>query len=117
MTLDDLKNKWLFLAYSAKKDGTEDSEEEKQQSYRDNINRHYAGAKGVGRFSCDRLGKYLNIITIKDEINSKIEQLSVNWTSFEEDSNKEIMDISVSHQTLFLDGARKKRLFNDFLYK
>ena len=36
MTLDDLKNKWLFLAYSAKKDGSEDSEEdEKQQSYRD----------------------------------------------------------------------------------
>ena len=26
MTLDDLKNKWLFLAYSAKKDGSEDSE-------------------------------------------------------------------------------------------
>ena len=64
MTLDDLKNKWLFLAYSAKKDGSEDSEEdEKQQSYRDQINRHYAGAKGVGRFSCDRLGSNLILKT------------------------------------------------------
>ena len=46
MTFDDLKNKWLFLAYSAKKDGSEDAEDEKQQSYRDKIGRHYAGAKG-----------------------------------------------------------------------
>ena len=63
MTFDDLKNKWLFLAYSAKKDGSEDAEDEKQQSYRDKIGRHYAGAKGVGRFSCDRLGENLQLTT------------------------------------------------------
>lgn len=97
MSVDDLHNKWLFVAHSEKRDGTEGNDYREKIAHR----RIFAGAKGVGRFSCDRLGKYLNIITIKDEINSKIEQLSVDWTSFEEDSNKEFMDISVSHQTLF----------------
>ena len=38
----DLEEKWLFVAYSAKKDGSED--------YRDSIasNRIHAGAKGIG---------------------------------------------------------------------
>ena len=97
MSADDLHNKWLFVAHSEKRDGTEGNDYREKIAHR----RIFAGAKGVGRFSCDRLGKYLNIITIKDESNSKIEQLSVNWTSFEEDSNKEFMDISVSHQTLY----------------
>lgn len=97
MNADDLHNKWLFVAHSEKRDGTEGNDYREKIAHR----RIFAGAKGVGRFSCDRLGKYLNIITIKDENNSKIEQLSVDWTSFEEDSSKEFMDISVSHQTLF----------------
>jgi len=43
MSYDDLINKWLFVAYSAKSEGVEDSGE-----YRDKINskRLYAGAKG-----------------------------------------------------------------------
>ena len=57
MDQHDLENKWLFVAYSAKKDGTED--------YRDSIssNRIHAGAKGIGRFSCDKLGRRLKIYT------------------------------------------------------
>ena len=48
MSKNDLINKWLFVAYSAKSDGTEDI------SYRSKFKRHYAGAKGIGRLSCDR---------------------------------------------------------------
>jgi signal transduction histidine kinase len=100
MTLDDLKNKWLFLAYSAKKDGSEDSEpDEKQQSYRDQINRHYAGAKGVGRFSCDRLGANL-IVTTKSEKDKHAEQLTIDWTAFEKDQKKEFIEVDVQHETL-----------------
>lgn len=55
MDEDDLRNKWLFVAYSAKK---------LEQNYRDKI-RVYAGAKGIGRFSCDRLGAILRLITRK----------------------------------------------------
>ena len=62
MSLDDLHNKWLFVGYSAKKDGSED------RDYRDKLKnkRTFAGAKGVGRFSCDRLGAHLELITKRE---------------------------------------------------
>ena len=43
MTKDDIINKWLFVAYSEKK------EENRKESYRDKIRPHTAGAKGIGR--------------------------------------------------------------------
>lgn len=99
MTLDDLRNKWLFLAYSAKKDRTEDSEEEKQQSYRDNINRHYAGAKGVGRFSCDRLGENL-VLTTKSLKDEKTQKLIIDWKEFEKDQKQEFVNIAIPHEII-----------------
>lgn len=102
MNYDDLENKWLFVAYSAKVDGTEDINYKRGKDYRDKIQkgRIFAGAKGIGRFSCDRLGKKLNLITIKDEKNSKIENLVVNWDNFEEDPKKEFVNIKVDHKEL-----------------
>lgn len=91
MDYDDLISKWLFVAYSAKRDGTEDNN--KQINY-------YAGAKGVGRFSCDRLGRYLNLVTIKDKPNAQIENLYVDWKKFEEDQKKEFIKIPVEHNVL-----------------
>lgn len=102
MDYDDLRNKWLFVAYSAKVSGEEDLLKEGKESYRDKIHskRIFAGAKGVGRFSCDRLGKKLNMITIKDEENSKVENLVVNWELFEKDQEDEFIEIDVTHNTL-----------------
>jgi len=96
MTYGELKNKWLFVAYSAKKEGTEFDD------YRNKIKaiRYFAGAKGVGRFSCDRLGSKLNLITIKDEPNPQIENLIVNWDEFEKDAKDEFINVSVKHQVL-----------------
>lgn len=100
MSFDDLKNKWLFVGYSAKKDGTEDADNDvKQKSYRDKIKRHYAGAKGIGRFSCDRLGKHLSLTT-KSEKSQTIETIIVNWTDFEVDQKKEFAQIDVEHISL-----------------
>src|SRR3989344_6605808 len=84
MSLEDLKDKWLNIAYSSKK-----SEKEK-------FGRVMAGAKGVGRFSCDRLGEYLNIYT-KSEKDEKINYLSINWNDFEieNDLNYEIQKVEV----------------------
>ncbi len=106
----DLINKWLFVAYSAKSEGTEDiddyadfmNDESYKEDYRDKImtKRVYAGAKGVGRFSCDRLGQKLLLITKKDEDNSIIECLDVNWRDFENDSHKEFINIPVKHMTM-----------------
>jgi hypothetical protein len=92
----DLKSKWLFVAYSAKKEGTEDND------YRNKIklNKYYAGAKGVGRFSCDRLGRKLKLTTVKDEKDSKVEILEVDWQKFEDKPLVEFKDVNVTHKTL-----------------
>jgi len=81
MSYDDLINKWLFVAYSAKKEGTE----EDSFDYRNRITvkRAYAGAKGIGRFSCDRLGSLLYLETKKDGLDSKVESLLTDWNKFE----------------------------------
>ncbi len=98
MSYDDLINKWLFVAYSAKKEGTE----EDSFDYRNRITvkRAYAGAKGIGRFSCDRLGSLLYLETKKDGLDSKVESLLTDWNKFEGDLKDEFIDVSVLHETL-----------------
>lgn len=98
MSYDDLINKWLFVAYSAKKEGTE----EDNYDYRDKIKvkRAYAGAKGIGRFSCDRLGAELYLETIKEGPNSKVETLLTEWDKFEGDLKDEFVNINVLHETI-----------------
>lgn len=107
MNYDDLINKWLFVAYSAKKEGTE----EDSYSYRDKIKvkRAYAGAKGIGRFSCDRLGANLYLETIKEEPNPKVEVLVTDWEKFEENLNDEFVDISVIHDTISKSNYGKEK--------
>ena len=99
MSLSDLEDKWLFVAYSAKYDGTEDEEfKKKKGSYRDKIQvrKHYAGAKGIGRFSCDRLGEHLKLTTRKiDE--TQTSTLDVNWNDFEEDPKEEFQKVKVKY--------------------
>lgn len=105
MNYDDLKNKWLFVAYSAKRLGKEN------EDYRDKIKtqRVFAGAKGVGRFSCDRLGRFLNLITIKDEPKPKIENLVVNWEDFENADDEEFVNIKVTHKVLTENAYKLKK--------
>lgn len=95
MSLDDLKNKWLLVGFSEKK---KIEELLKEKDYRQKLGgkRIFAGAKGIGRFSCDRLGKKLRLFTKKigeEEINV----LDIDWTKFEEDSKAEFQDINVVH--------------------
>lgn len=98
MNYDDLINKWLFVAYSAKIEGTE----EDNYDYRDKIKikRAYAGAKGIGRFSCDRLGNNLYLETIKNEPNPKVEVLITDWNKFEGDIKDEFVNITVLQETI-----------------
>jgi signal transduction histidine kinase len=97
MDYDDLYDKWLFVAYSAKKAGKEDE----NFDYRDSIyrNRPFAGAKGIGRFSCDRLGKMLYLETTKKSNNPKTESLITDWGKFETDINEEFVDVTIIHET------------------
>ena len=92
MSKRDLIDKWLFVAYSAKSDGTED------QSYRNKFKRHYAGAKGIGRLSCDRLAKNL-VLTTRSAEENKTEVLHVDWSSFELHKQTEFDTIDIPHET------------------
>ena len=100
MSLSELKDKWLFVAFSAKKDNTEDIVDNVKDTYRDKIQErtHYAGAKGIGRFSSDRLGKFL-IITTKKEKSSSFERIEVDWSRFEENQKNIFETIKVKHNT------------------
>lgn len=93
MSKSDLINKWLFVAYSAKSDGTED------KSYRSKLKRHYAGAKGIGRMSCDRLASNLTLTTRSAEEN-KTEVLHVDWSVFEINKQTEFDTVNIPHDTL-----------------
>ena len=90
MSRADIINKWLFVAYSAKRDNSEDDD------YRDTVSRRrmpFAGAKGVGRFSCDRLGKRL--LLSSRAADEQVQILTVDWTLYEEDSKREFSTVPV----------------------
>src|SRR5262245_48526589 len=52
MSRDDLRDKWLFVAYSAKRELRSEADFRNRAADR----RHFAGSYGIGRFSSDRLG-------------------------------------------------------------
>ncbi len=90
MSEADILDKWLFVAYSAKRDGTEDVDYREDISHR---NRAYAGAKGVGRFSCDRLGSRL-LLSSRSQGGS-VQVLEIDWTRYEQDDKEEFGHIKV----------------------
>lgn len=95
MSKEDLSEKWFSVAYSAKKDNTED-DDLKRDSHLNNLKsrRFYAGAKGVGRFSCDRLGSKLELITSKISSNQTY-KVEVDWNEFEIDAKQSFDSISI----------------------
>ena len=81
MNRDDIENKWLFVAHSEKKDS----------------DKVYAGSKGIGRFSCDRLGTKLKLISHKDE---EASELKIDWGDFEKDSLTKFEELDVTYTSL-----------------
>lgn len=86
MDYDGLLNKWLNIAYSEKKENNQ-------------LNgRRQAGNKGVGRFSCDRLGKNLTIYTKMS--GQQCLKMIIDWRLFENEDaqNEEIQDVEFEVQ-------------------
>lgn len=100
MSKQDLKKKWFAVAYSAKKDNTEDADL-KKDSHLNNLKsrRFFAGAKGVGRFSCDRLGGKLELKTTKVDINETY-KVDVDWNAFEKDSQQSFDSIQIPFERI-----------------
>lgn len=98
MSKDDILSKWLFVAYSAKKSGEEDKQ---GRDYRNEISerRGYAGSKGIGRFSCDRLGATLDLYTRTSD-KASVNHLTVDWTNFEEDPKLEFVTVQTTLEQL-----------------
>ena len=69
MGLDDIENKWLNIAYS-----------EKKLAHQENGG-YLAGNKGIGRFSCDRLGERLDLLTRSG--GGDLLHLKIVWPDFE----------------------------------
>src|SRR5205809_3429015 len=76
MDSDDIKDKWLNIAYSEKK------------SLPREHGASYAGNKGIGRFSCDRLGTQLDLLTRKRS--GKLYHLKIDWPDFEKEGKKDL---------------------------
>ena len=100
MSKDDLEKKWFAVAYSAKKDNTEDKDL-KRDSHLNNLKsrRFYAGAKGVGRFSCDRLGEDLELITSKIDTNITF-KVNVDWREFEKDAQQSFGSVEIPFEEI-----------------
>lgn len=99
MSLSEIKEKWLNIAYSEKK------------KHQDDI--IYAGNKGVGRFSCDRLGSSLILLT--KSVDGDYIKLNINWQDFENrNQNEEVSMIPVEYEILSKEIFIKEAEVSDF---
>ena len=89
MSATDIRDKWLFVAYSEKALAGADD-------YRDKIRPagQYAGSKGIGRFACDTLGEHLSLYS-RPKGTKSIVKLDIDWTLFEQDSTEEFQTVDV----------------------
>lgn len=103
MSKKDLEEKWFAVAYSAKSDGSEDNNDNKnrRESHLNNLKsrRFYAGAKGVGRFSCDRLGDTLDLITSKVDLYQTY-KVNVEWSEFEKDAKQSFDSVNIPFEEI-----------------
>jgi len=97
MSRKDIEKKWLLVGHSWKKE----TQQKPQKDYRDKIEekRIFAGAKGIGRFSCDRLGSKLKLYT-KKEKERDIHVLEMDWDKFEEDPETNFQQINVDYNKI-----------------
>lgn len=100
MSRKDIHDKWLRVGYSWKRE-REGEPQIIQKDYRDKIReeRFFAGAKGIGRFSCDRLGSKLKLFT-KTEKQEDIHVLEMDWDEFEKDPKKDFQTVDVNYDTI-----------------
>jgi signal transduction histidine kinase len=93
MSYDDLINKWLFVAYSSKREGGSEDDFRNVAA-----NRHFAGSKGIGRFSSDRLGHEIILQTRPKQGKSGIvHNLTVDWQRFEKSDKEHFQRVPVTY--------------------
>ena len=94
MSMEDIRSKWLFVGYSAKR------EQNRGEDFRDAIEgrKRYAGSKGVGRLSSDRLGRFVTLQTrSRDEVAGSVHQIKVDWSLFDEEHLRRFEEIEIEY--------------------
>jgi signal transduction histidine kinase len=100
MTRRDIKKKWLFVAYSSKRDMNRKHD---RSSFRDEVldRQQFAGSKGIGRFSTDRLGEHVVLQTRhKADARGRVQCVTVNWDLFDRDHTELFEDVNVGYRQL-----------------
>lgn len=112
MSYDDLTQKWLFVAYSSKR--TERPEDDFRNVAADR--RHFAGSKGIGRFSSDRLGKQVLVQSRTKGKDRQVHQLTVDWDRFEKNDREHFEAVPVAYAaTAAFDLPTELAKFGDSL--
>ncbi|MBA9084940.1 signal transduction histidine kinase [Fontibacillus solani] len=94
MALDDIKERWMVIGTDNKKGVNYTAK-----------GRPINGEKGIGRFSVDRLGSKLKLISRKENSNQTI-SLEFDWGEFEDKSNTLISDIPIQY---FINSKHREK--------
>lgn len=95
MSYAEVREKWLSVAYSSKRA----SETTKDYRHLAEKRNHYAGSKGIGRFSSDRLGSLIILQTrSKSRGDSAVHHLTIDWTRFDKNDRDRFEDIPVVYE-------------------
>ncbi len=88
MDRSDIEDKWLNIAYSDKKLAPSEH------------GAYFAGNKGIGRFSCDRLGEELALLTRTRD--GDLLHLDIRWPEFEVEGKKDftIQQVDIELETI-----------------
>lgn len=112
MNRDEIESKWLFVAYSSKREQNSGSDYRNKATGRSRL----AGNKGVGRFSSDRLGNRLVLQTRSKDKGAQTHKLTIDWSAFEKDDTQLFEAIPVDHDEI--DGftlPKELKAFEDNL--
>lgn len=93
MSYEDLTGKWLFVAYSSKR--TDRSADDFRNLAAER--RHYAGSKGIGRFSSDRLGEEVILQSRPRGRAKAVHRLTVDWELFEKDAKEHFEKVPIRY--------------------
>jgi len=96
MDLTDIEDKWLNIAFSDK------------ILFEQENGAYLAGNKGIGRFSCDRLGEQLDLLTRKE--GDDLLHLRIWWPDFEVEGDKDLTIQTIPLDIVSIDDAQATQL-------
>jgi signal transduction histidine kinase len=90
MNKDDIETKWMNVAKSYKRDDLKEMQRTGQQ-----LRKIPVGRKGIGRFSCDKLGETLDLYT-RTNAEQPWLHLVLDWAEFQKAPDKDFQEIGVT---------------------